>query len=65
MTSRRHSRRGSILILVLAVLAMLAILGAALSRFVHTRALSVQDSVRGGTAHASRATIGKGANGAP
>ena len=78
MRRRRHSRRGSILILVLAVLAMLSILGGALSRSVYTRSLSVQASLRaqreakareagqrGGTLHTPRATIADGANGAP
>jgi hypothetical protein len=65
MRRRRQSRRGSILILVLAVLAMLTILGGTLSRSVYNRALSVQEGRRGGTLHAPHATIGKGANGAP
>jgi type II secretory pathway pseudopilin PulG len=46
MRRRRHSRRGSILILVLAVLAMLGILGATLSRSVYTRSLSAQASLK-------------------
>ncbi|PTR30017.1 hypothetical protein C8J98_107152 [Luteibacter sp. OK325] len=47
MTSHpRHSRRGSILILVLAVLAMLTILGGTLSRSVYTRSLSAQASLK-------------------
>ena len=46
MKRGRHSRRGSILILVLAVLAMLSILGGTLSRSVYTRSLSVQASLK-------------------
>jgi hypothetical protein len=65
MRRRCPPRRGSILILVLAVLAMLAILGCTLSRSVYHRALSVQNFRHGGTSHAAHATIGKGANGAP
>jgi hypothetical protein len=65
MRCHRPSSRGSILILVLAVLTMLTILGASLSRSVYTRSLSAQDTRRGGTPHAPHATIGKGANGAP
>jgi multisubunit Na+/H+ antiporter MnhG subunit len=61
----RHPIRGSILILVLAVLAMLTILGAILSRSVYTRLMALQDARRGGTSHVSHATIGEGANGAP
>ena len=59
------STRGSILILVLAVLAMLTILGVILSRSVYTRSIALQDARRGGTSHVSHATIGEGANGAP
>lgn len=65
MRRRYAPRRGSILILVLAVLAMLTILGAMLSRSVYHRALSVQYVRHGGTPHVPHATIGKGANGAP
>jgi hypothetical protein len=65
MRGSRLAYRGSILILVLAVLAMLAILGAALSRSVHTRSLSAWPARCGGTSHTSHATIGDGANGAP
>jgi hypothetical protein len=50
---------------VLAVLAMLTILGAILSRSVYTRSIALQDARRGGTSHVSHATIGEGANGAP
>ena len=57
--------RGSILVLVLAVLAMLTILGAILSRSVYTRSIALQDARRGGTSHVPHATIEKGANGAP
>lgn len=46
MRRRRHSRRGSVLILVLAVLAMLSILGGTLSRSVYTRSRSVQASLK-------------------
>jgi hypothetical protein len=42
----RRSRRGSVLILVLAVLAMLMILGGTLSRSVYTRSLSAQASLK-------------------
>jgi hypothetical protein len=63
---RRHApRRGSILILVLAVLAMLTILGGTLSRSIYNRALSVQYVRHGGTPHVTHATIGEGAAGAP
>jgi len=65
MRRPHRTRRGSILILVLAVLAMLTILGGTLSRSVYRRALSVQEGRRGGRWHAPHATIGKGANGAP
>ena len=65
MRRRYAPRRGSILILVLAVLAMLTILGGMLSRSVYHRALSVQYVRHGGTSHAAHATIGRGANGAP
>jgi hypothetical protein len=61
----RASPRGSILLLVLAVLAMLTILGATFSRSVHDRALSAQRIRRGGTLHLPRATIGDGARVAP
>jgi hypothetical protein len=56
--------RGSVLLFVLAVLAMMTILGATLSRSVYTRALSVQHGRRGGTPQAPHANIEKGANGA-
>jgi Tfp pilus assembly protein PilX len=46
MKRGRHSRRGSVLILVLAVLAMLSILGGTLSRSVHTRSRSAQASLK-------------------
>jgi hypothetical protein len=65
MRCRRPSSRGSILILVLAVLAMLAILGITLSRSVYARSQSTHAARRGGTSHAPHATIGTGANGAP
>jgi hypothetical protein len=65
MTRWRDSGRGSILVLVLAVLAMLAILGATLSRSVYERSLSAQRIRRGGTLHVPRATIGDGAQVAP
>lgn len=65
MKRHRRSHRGSILILVLAVLAMLTILGATLSRSVYSRSRSTHAAGRGGTSHASHANIGEGANGAP
>ena len=65
MRQRRRLRRGSVLVFVLAVLAMMTILGATLSRSVQTRALSVHHGRRGGTPQVPHATIGEGANGAP
>jgi hypothetical protein len=65
MRRRGRSRRGSVLLFVLAVLAMMTILGATLSRSVHHRARSVQHGRRGGTSQPPHATIEKGANGAP
>jgi len=69
--------RGSILVLVLAVLAMLGILGASLSRMALHRVLqanAIRDAERrataartahGGETSPPHATIGSGANGAP
>ena len=65
MRRRGLARRGSVLLFVLAVLAMMMILGATLSRSVQTRALSVQQGRRGGTPQVPHATIGEGANGSP
>lgn len=59
MRCRRHSRRGSILILVLAVLAMLGILGATLSRSVYTRSLSAQASLKAQREAKARAAAGR------
>jgi hypothetical protein len=65
MRRRRDPTHGSILLLVLAVLAMLTIVGATLSRSVYSRTLSAQRTRHGGTLHAPRATIEDGARVAP
>lgn len=65
MSRFRAKHRGSILVFVLAVLAMMTILGASYSKSVHIRSLSARDPGRGGTSRTPRATIEDGANGAP
>jgi hypothetical protein len=71
-----RAERGAILVVVLAVLAMMAILGASLSRSATSRMLAAHDFLRaesaacasrdreGGMAGGVRATIGDGAEGA-
>jgi len=71
-----HSERGAILLLVLAVLAMMTILGASLSRSATSRMLAARDFLRveseacakrdaeGGRAGRGRETISDGAEGA-
>ncbi|HEY4294554.1 hypothetical protein [Luteibacter sp.] len=71
-----HTERGAILLVVLAVLAMMAILGASFSRSATSRLLAARDFLRaeseaclrrdleGGKAGGERATIGEGAEGA-
>jgi len=74
MKRRRRLHRGSILIFVLAVLAMMTILGGTLSRSAYNRSWSVRQRIpdpgsgrepHGGTWRPPRATIADGANVAP
>jgi len=77
----RHAQQGAILVLVLVVLALLGLLGAAVSRQASQRALAAAEyrarvlarltpaaanpDGAGGTDTISHATIGDGANDAP